>query len=130
MKAADQLQEPVKDETSEYPVATAWRPTLREIVKAFAAGDYALANGIDSVTPVTSNSIEQMRRYIADYGETLVELPDDTWITSISLWTGTHWDLIVDLWTAESGRSDMILDARVFEREDGFRIEIHAVYVP
>jgi len=43
---------------------------------------------------------------------------------------GTHWEVLVDLWTVESGKSDLVLDARVFEQETGFRIEIHSVYVP
>lgn len=34
------------------------------------------------------------------------------------------------LWTVESGCSDMVLDARVSETQDGFSIEIHLVYVP
>jgi hypothetical protein len=41
-----------------------------------------------------------------------------------------HWEVLVDLWTVESGPSDMVLHADVFEVENGFRIEIHAVYVP
>jgi hypothetical protein len=43
---------------------------------------------------------------------------------------GSHWDVLVDLWSVESGRSDMVLDARVSETNDGFLIEIHLVYVP
>jgi len=62
--------------------------------------------------------------------ETLAELPDETWATSVSQWMGTHWEVLVDLWTVESGKSDLVLDARVFEQETGFRIEIHSVYVP
>jgi hypothetical protein len=56
--------------------------------------------------------------------------PDDTWATSVSQWIDPHWEVLVDLWTVESGPSDMVLHADVFEVENGFRIEIHAVYVP
>ena len=124
------LQEPVKDEEREHPIAGVWRPALREIVKALVHGDYTLAKGIQSVAPLSVDSADRIQKYIAAYGETLAELPDETWTTSCSQWMGTHWELLVDLWTLESGRSDMVLDARVFEAEDGFRIEIHAVYVP
>ena len=71
-----------------------------------------------------------MKRYLADYGETLIDLPDETWETSVSQWMGPHWDVLVDLWTAESGRSDLVLHVQVFETRSGFRVEIHAVYVP
>ena len=65
-----------------------------------------------------------------NYGETLADLPDEAWETSIAQWMGTHWDVLLDLWTVESGRSDMALCARVFEEEDGFRFEIDSVHVP
>ena len=38
--------------------------------------------------------------------------------------------MLVDLWTMESSRSDLALAARVFETDDGFRIEIDSVHVP
>jgi hypothetical protein len=71
-----------------------------------------------------------MKRYVADYGETLCDLPAETWTTSVAQWTGIHWDVLVDLWTVESERSDMVLHAFVSEVKNGFRIKIHLVYVP
>ena len=125
------MQEPaVKDENAEHPVASAWRPTLCEIVKAFVRGDYALKRQVPSVAPVSAETARQIERYVAAYGETLCELPDETWSTSVAQWMGSHWDVLVDLWTVESGCSDMVLDARVSETHDGFSVEIHLVYVP
>ena len=123
-------QPPVKDENGAHPVADAWRPTLREIGRALMQGDYGLARGIPCVAPVSRATAEQMRGYVSDYGETLTELPDETWNSSVSHWYGSHWEVLVDLWTVESGRSDMVLDVRVFEAGDSFRFELHAVYVP
>jgi hypothetical protein len=68
--------------------------------------------------------------YITDYGETLTELSEDTWKTSVAQWMGTHWDVLVDLRTIESGRSDMVLQAKVTETAKGFRVKIYMVYVP
>ena len=42
---------------------------------------------------------------------------------------GSHWDVIVDLWTSE-GPSDMILLARVTESNGEYRISVESVYVP
>ena len=67
---------------------------------------------------------------VAEYGETLVELPHDTWTTSVAQWLGTRWDVLVDLWTEGEGRSDLVLHARVFEANGGYRYEVHLVYVP
>jgi len=122
--------EAVKDLEREHPIATAWRPALRSIVSAFVRDDYELTEVDPRVDPVSVETAAQMRAYVADYGETLVELPRDTWSTSVSIWYESHWHVIVDLWTRESGRSDMILDANVRETPDGFRIAVHLVYVP
>lgn len=120
----------VKDEEAQHPVAGAWRGPLRDVVQAFARRDYGLTNGVAGVEPVDPQTAQQIREYIADYGATLVDLPDETWGTSVAQWEGTHWQLLVDLWTAEEGRSDLVLDCRVHERNDGYRITVHLVYVP
>jgi hypothetical protein len=123
--------DPIKDEDgAEQPIASAWRPVLAQIVSAFVEGDFALARGIPGVAPIDAETAEQIRDYIADYGETLVELPEETWHTSIAQWNGKRWDLLVDLFTAESGRSDMALSARVSEAGDGFHVVVELVYVP
>ena len=131
MQEPSELQEPpVKDEDAAHPIARGWRQTLRDIVNALGEGDYALARGVQFVAPVPAATADQIRRYIADYGETLAELPDDTWKTSVSQWVGTHWDVLVDLWTIESGVSDMVLNTRVLEVDNAFRFEIVSVHVP
>jgi hypothetical protein len=121
---------PYKDENASHPVATAWRAPLRAIVHALAEGDYALDGGVNSVAPVSAGVADQMRSHIADYGETLVELPDDAWESSVSQWMRSHWDVLVDLWTVESGASDLVLCVRIFEDGVGFRIEVDSIRVP
>ena len=97
---------------------------------ALAEGDWELARSIPSVVGPTTGIAAQMRDYVADYGEALAELPDDTWETSIAQWMGTFWEVLVDLYTIPSGRSDMVLHLHAFEAEDGFRFEIQLLYVP
>lgn len=123
-------QQPVKDSDRTHPVADAWRPVLREIVKALVEGDYQLSRGVSFVEPPSKSTGDQMRDYIVDYGEALAELPDETWSSSEAQWVGTHWDTFVDLWTVESGRSDMVLYLHVFEADKGFGFEIWSVHVP
>jgi hypothetical protein len=122
--------EPIEDPDRSHPVATAWRSSFAEIVRAFVRGDYVLSSGVPHADPVSASTADHIRSYIADYGETLIELPPDTWSTSVAQWYGSHWQVLVDLWTLESGRSDMVLDANVYPAPDGFRIAIHLVYVP
>ena len=72
----------------------------------------------------------QIRDYLADYGGTLVSLPTEAWDTSVCIWNGDHWSALVDLWTKEEGRSDLVLQVRISEAGAGFRTAVHLVYVP
>lgn len=130
MMPTNERQPAVKDEEHEHPIADAWRPTLRAVVGALASNDYALSRGIPGVATPTPEMSEQMRAYVASYGERLADLPDDAWDSSVAQWVSTHWDVHVDLWTVESGQSDMVLDVRVVETDEGFRFEVGPLYVP
>ncbi|MBK8257899.1 MAG: hypothetical protein IPK82_35185 [Polyangiaceae bacterium] len=122
--------QPVKDEDNAHPVAEVWRPTLRQIVGALCRGDYEVSEGIEDVAPVAQDVAHQMRASVADYGEQLVDLPEETWKTSVCQWMGTRWEVLVDLWTVESGRSDLVLFVNVSECKTGFRFEVYSLYVP
>jgi hypothetical protein len=122
--------EPVKDETTQHPVPTAWRPALREIVEAFRRGDYGLVRGVEHVAPVSARTAQAIRRQIESYRVTLMPLPEETWDTSVTQWMGHKWEVLVDLWTLRDGSSDLVLHVDVFEAGDGFRIHIHLVYIP
>ncbi len=120
----------VKDENNAHPIAGSWRPMLHNVVRCLVAGDYGLETGVFGVEPVPAKTAEHIRDYIAEYGATLVDLPEDSWQTSVAQWYGTHWDILVDLWTAEEGRSDLVLAGKIVDSPTGLRFTIHMVYVP
>jgi len=121
---------PTKDGAAQQPIPVAWRATLRDVVRAFTRGDYGLESGVAGVEPVPAPLAKQFRDYVADYGATLVELPDEAWETSVAQWYDPHWEFLLDLWTAEEGRSDLVLSGRVAEAADAYRFTLHLVYVP
>jgi hypothetical protein len=121
--------EPVKDDVQR-PVPSAWRPVLREIVEAIRRGDAALAAQIPSVRAVDPDTAAQIRDYVADYGEPLVPLPEEAWDTSVALWLGSHWEVLVDLWTEPGSRSDLVLYATVVEEDGQYGFDVGPVYVP
>ena len=120
----------VKDGTQQRPVPTAWRPVFREIVDAFVARDYGLTGSVPGVEPVSTDKASQIREYVDGYGATLAGLSDETWESSVCIWYGTHWDALIDLWTEEEGRSDLVLHAKVSESGSGFSFSVYMVYVP
>lgn len=117
----------------EFPVAPNWRPTLEAIVTAFIAGDWELETTPSNVKRVPAGLAKVLQGNVAAYGSvTLVPLLRDTWDSSVSMWTGRGWEVLVDLSTAEEGRSDLVLHAFVTETaaEDEYMFEVHLVYVP
>lgn len=120
----------VKDEENERPIPTAWRPTFSKIVDAFSKKDYSLSGGIVGVSSVSNETATHIKEYIQDYGEELVQLSGETWDSSICIWMGSHWDVLIDLWTAGEGRSDLVLGAQVTEEDSRYIINIGMVYVP
>ncbi|MFF2083216.1 hypothetical protein ACFVVM_05550 [Nocardia sp. NPDC058176] len=121
---------PVKDEIQR-PVAGIWRPVLHLIVGSLARNDYQLIGEIDSVEPLSNDLAAHIRDSIDSYGATLVELPDQTWETSCAMWSGgASWEVLIDLWTAEEGRSDLCLAVDVRDTDSGFKFAVHMVYTP
>ncbi|MDR6674637.1 hypothetical protein [Xanthomonas sp. 1678] len=120
----------IKDGAMERPIPTAWRDTLRGIADALAAGDHGLSKGLAGVAPVPLETASQIRGYLQAYGATLAALPEATWETSVCIWYGGHWDALIDLWTLEEGRSDLVLQVRVTETDAAFAIQVCMVYVP
>ena len=121
---------PVADPDTAHPIATAWRPLFAHVIDALVRRDPAALHDLPWLVPVPSTAFARMLEAIDAYGETLVPLDARTWETSVAQWMGDHWDVLVALWTAESGCSDLVLDARVFDGDDGVSIELYLVYVP
>jgi hypothetical protein len=120
----------IKDTENEGPIPSVWRPILKNIVDAFVKEDYLLAGGISGVAPVSEETAAQVRDYIHDYGAKLVELPQQSWDTSACIWTGDHWDALIDLWTEDEGRSDLVLEVDVSEVGADYLVTVYMVYVP
>lgn len=125
---SDDSAPPLKDAQRAHPVARVWRPVFCDIVRAFVDGDFTAV--IPDTDVIEAGTAKQIEGYLSAYGETLAPLPEETWTTSVAQWMGTHWDVLVDLWTAESGRSDLVLSASVFGVGEGFRFRIEGVFVP
>ena len=119
----------VKDEIQR-PIPSAWRQAFREVVSSFVVHDYLISRNILGLIPVSQDTAEQIETYIQDYGEKLVELPEQTWDSSVCMWMESYWDVLVDLWTENEGLSDLVLKARVFESQEGHEYQIEMVYVP
>jgi hypothetical protein len=122
---------PVKDDHQERAVPDVWQPTLSAIVESLVREDVVVAADLSAVDPVSDDLSHACREAVRHYGDvTLVPLPKDTWDTSVCLWQGVRWQCLVDLWTEQEGRSDLVLDIDVRDDGRGYRYSINLVYVP
>jgi hypothetical protein len=120
-----------KDESAQTLVPLVWRSTLCEIVRALSEGDMRLERGLVGVSPIPVEDAEGIKNNISRYGAHLIPLPEAAWQTSACQWMGDWWDLLVDLFTAEEGPSDLVLGTRIYEMDDGaYRYEVLWVHVP
>lgn len=121
---------PIKDGEMERPIPTVWRPFFCKIVQSFVAHDYYVKSRPREVSPIDDATAKQIREYIEDYGEKLIELPDETWDSSVCIWMGNHWEVLIDLWSEAEGPSDLVLSATVSESSEGYIFNVYMVYVP
>jgi hypothetical protein len=111
-------------------VPSPFRATLESIVDRLVQGDYAV-QGVPGLVPVDTDSARQMKEAVEDYGDVhLARLGEQTWESSVAMWTGQSWQVLVDMQTEEEGRSDLALEVNVREAATGFQYDIHLLYVP
>jgi hypothetical protein len=119
-----------KNEEEELPIPHVWRPIIKAIVSAFVKQDYNLSSEIKNVNPISKETAEQIKEYIEDYGEELIELPEETWNTSVYISYGNYWSALIDLFTKAEGRSDLVLDFEIREDNKEYVFDVKLVYVP
>ena len=119
-----------KNEEEEGPIPHVWRPIFKDIVKAFVNKDYNLSSGIKNVNTVSKSTAKQIKEYIEDYGEEIIELPEETWESSVYICYGDYWNILIDLFTKGEGLSDLALNAEVIEKDNNYVVDINLVYVP
>ena len=85
-----------------------------------------------NVTAAPDELVRTVRRSIAEYGRTLIALPDQAFDLAES---GTvtarpgEWWIVVPMWTAEQGRSDLSLELAAVPTHDGHRLEVTDLHV-
>lgn len=119
-------------EPSSSPIPDHWRPRLAAVVQRLVDKDYAgLAR--DGLVAYTSDPTDaSIGEWIEAYPATLVPLPEEAWDYA-ERWRcvsdPNSWEVVIDLWTAEEGRSDLTLEAIVLERNGEVLVTVENVHV-
>ncbi|WP_217495011.1 hypothetical protein [Marinomonas sp. FW-1] len=120
----------LKDEDNQTPVPTVWRNTFRLIAEALKEGDFKLNLRVSDARSISAKDAAIITANIRDYGDQLIDLPDDTWSTSVCQWMLDYWEVYIDLFTANEGASDLVLAVRVYEDGTSYIYEVQSVHVP
>ena len=121
------------------PIPRALRPVLSAVVDRLVAGDY---DGLkrDGVDP---HEDRDLGLWIREYGRApgtdepgrarLVPLPEEAWDSAEVIFEEPgpprFWAVVVDLWTAEEGRSDLSMEADVTETSTGLAVVVNDIHV-
>ena len=119
-----------KTEDQELPVPSAWRSALKEIADAFVLRTTIPQIDGFLIGPMKKDQLKICRENIGDYPDPLGPLTEESWKTSVSVWSAGYWSVLVDLTTTSGEASDLVLHTKVMEREDRYLIEPGLIYVP
>ncbi|MBC9819697.1 hypothetical protein [Terrabacter sp. MAHUQ-38] len=115
----------------EGPIPLAWRPTLTAIVDSLVRRDPVVAQHLQDVERVSDAVRDQCVEALAAYGDIeFVRLPKSSWDSSVCQKWGDYWRCYIDLWTAQEGRSDLVLEVTARVTPNGFRFAVGSAYVP
>ncbi|MGD9956589.1 MAG: hypothetical protein AB7O74_16185 [Candidatus Nanopelagicales bacterium] len=116
----------------EIPVPERWHHAFADVVHRVIARDFDGLNRDGLLDPVHASRPSQIAHWIDRYPGTLVDLPEAAWATAdcspVQDRPGAWW-VVVDLWTAEEGRSDLTLEAYVIEDGGEVRVVVYDVHV-
>jgi hypothetical protein len=120
---------PLRDDR-QHEVPGEWRETFHRLADAFSAGDFCLEwHHIEGVERVDASEGRRIANNVRAYGDQLSPLHEDVWKSSVCIWMGDHWQLLVDLTTANETVSDLVLHATLIEGRPN-RIDVQSVHVP
>jgi uncharacterized protein YndB with AHSA1/START domain len=108
------------------PVPDRFRGALSHIVDRIVAGDYA-----GMARDHTSDPDADVGMWARQYPATFVSLPPEAWDHADALYRpeSDAWHVVLPLWSAEEGRSDMCLELTVRERSGQLEVEIDTLHV-
>lgn len=98
----------------------AMQAAVTMLTNLLAAGDYVTA---ERMTRGRRLSASDLQRAVEDYGGTLVPLPAEALenldVVEVRDSDPAAFSVVVDLWTAEEGRSDLTLELELVDRFEG-----------
>ncbi len=114
----------------EGPIPTEWRAVIKSVADAIVFGKPFPNSQNISITDYPADISEINQSNIDDYPDDIGVLDEQTWKTSVYVWTGDRWEILLDLSTFCGETSDLVLHGQMFEEGAGFLFKPGLIYVP
>lgn len=117
-----------RDRAYVMPADWPFEPQVRDVVASLVRGDYAAVERLSGGVQLRA---EHLAHAVGAYGRRLVVPPPGAApLDVVECLDGTGWSVVVPLWTAEEGESDLTLELTVRRGPDGaHRIEVDSLHV-
>lgn len=119
-----------KHEYLELPVPTLWRDAIKKLADSFVLNEPYISTEEILVKSIDRETSEINSSNIKDYPDAIGPLRPVTWDSSIYMWMGNEWEILIDLSTAEGKTSDLVMHLKIKESVEGYIIEPGLIYVP
>ena len=119
-----------KNTDKELPVPTAWRAALKELADCFVVDGFNSLKSTFLAKAIDEDIVKINKSNIENYPDQIGILMQKSWDTSVYVWTGKDWAVLVDLSTSDGKTCDLVLHATVSEIAGSYKIEAGLIYVP
>lgn len=107
-----------------------WRKKIVDIVEVFKNRNLEKLNEIEDIEYIELEHAQDILSNLDSCDLSLVSLPNETWESSSCIYFGDGWQVFIDLYTKEEGRSDFILTFVVMKNGPNLIFTLDNIYVP
>ena len=119
-----------KNTDRELPVPTVWRAALTELADSFVLNGFNSSKSTFLSRAIDEDIIKINKSNIENYPDQIGMLIQKSWDTSVYVWTGKDWSVLVDLSTSDGKTSDLVMHTTVREVAGSYKIKAGLIYVP
>ncbi len=121
---------PIKDVDHERPIPAIWRQTILALGDCLKNNDYGFETAPKNVNRLDPASTKISKYQIEIYNCGNVTIDDLSWESSIYIWMGNQWELIIDLIDENGSLTDLVLKLVVKENGKGYIFLPDFIHVP
>jgi len=119
-----------KNMEEELPIPSLWKQPLSEMANAFIERKFPNPKISHYLNDWDKRILSINYGNINDYPDELGVLHPDTWETSMYLWEGNYWIVLLDLSDRNGHTTDLVFHFKVREERGGYKFEPGLIYVP